>query len=178
MNEIKLVLTSSKVVILFSWLAGAKTCTFRCGSRVKWGPRRTEHHHLLQLGVVIHGRVREAQGLWELQSREDHLGLGCSHPLLVLELQGWGCSGGWREVQRGWVHTGKAAPRGWRKSLLPSSESADGTLLLMLRKMQLSAPRRCCSVVLFSLRVKIHRIAFYAHSLRLNKINQQSWFKA
>lgn len=91
MNEIKLVLTSSKVVVLFSWLARAKTCTFRCGSRVKWGPW-TEHHHLFQLGVVIHGRVREAQGLWELQSREDHLGLGCSHPLLVLELQGWGCS--------------------------------------------------------------------------------------
>lgn len=59
----KLILTSSKVVVLISWLAGAKTCTFRCRSSVKRGPRRAEHHHLLQLGVVIHGRVRKAQGL-------------------------------------------------------------------------------------------------------------------
>lgn len=82
-------LTSGKVVVLFSRLPGAKACTFRCGGSKEGGPCRAEHHHLLQLGIVIHGGVREAQRLWDLQGWEDHLGLGCSHPLLVLELR-WG----------------------------------------------------------------------------------------
>lgn len=113
-------LTSSKVVVLFSWFPGTKACTFGCGGSQEGGPCRAEHHHLLQLGVVIHGRVREAQGLWDLQSREDHLGLGCSHPLLVLELQGWVCAGGWRGVRGGWVHTGRAVLCRWRESLHPA----------------------------------------------------------
>lgn len=72
------------------------------------------------------------------------------------------------------MHTGRAVPHRWRKSLLPSSENAACTLLLMQRKMQMSAPWCSRSVVLFSLRVKIHRIALYTHSLKLFKINEQS----
>lgn len=80
-------LTSSKVVVRLSGFTGAKACTFGCGGGEKGGPPRAEHHHLFQLGVVIQGGVREAQRLWDLQGWQDHLGLGCSHPLLVLKLR-------------------------------------------------------------------------------------------
>lgn len=76
------------MVVLLPGLSGAKACTFGCGGGEEGGPCRAEHHHLLQFGVVIHGGVREAQRLCDLQGWEDHLGFGCSHPLPVLELEG------------------------------------------------------------------------------------------
>lgn len=82
MRESFSALTSSKVVVLLAWLPGAEACAFGCRGSEEGGPCRAEHHHLLQLGVVIHGGVREAQRLGDLQGRKDHLGLGCSHPLL------------------------------------------------------------------------------------------------
>lgn len=74
-----LVLTSSKVIKLLPGLPGAKNSAFRCCGVEKGGPCRVQHDHLLQLGVVIRGGVREAQGVGDLQSRQEHLCLGCSH---------------------------------------------------------------------------------------------------
>lgn len=82
-------LTSCKVVVRLPGFTGAKACTLGCGGGEEGGPPRAEHHHLFQLGIVIQGGVREAQGLWDLQGWQDHLGLGCSHPLLVLKLRWW-----------------------------------------------------------------------------------------
>lgn len=74
-----LALTSSKVIKLLPGLPRAKSWAFRCCGIEEGGPCRVQHDHLLQLGVVIHGGVREAQGVGDLQSRQEHLCLGCSH---------------------------------------------------------------------------------------------------
>lgn len=80
MNEV-FALTSSQVVVLIAGFPGAKAGALGCGG--VQDPRRVEHDHLLQLGVVIHGGVREAQVVWDLQSRKE-LRLGCSHLSLSL----------------------------------------------------------------------------------------------
>lgn len=54
-----LVLTSSQVIVMLARFPRAKAGTLGCGG--VQDPRRVEHDHLLQLGVVIHGGVREAQ---------------------------------------------------------------------------------------------------------------------
>lgn len=54
-------LTSIQVVVLIAGFPGAKAGALGCGG--VQDPRRVEHDHLLQLGVVIHGGVREAQGV-------------------------------------------------------------------------------------------------------------------
>lgn len=177
-------LTSSEVVILVSWLPGAKTGTFWCRRREEWGPCRAEHHHLLQLRVAIHGGVREPQGLGVLQGWENHLSLGCSHPMLVLKLQGWDCADGWCWVRGGWAHVSRAVPRRWKESLSPvqgalhtSSDAEEDAAFLSL-------VRDSCSPVVLSLSVfllevskdplvfseKIKRL-LYTHSLKFIKIN-------
>lgn len=125
MRESVSALTSSKVVVLLAWLPGAEACAFGCGSSQEGGPCRAEHHHLLQLGVVIHGGVWEAQRLGDLQGRKDHLGLGCSHTLLGagaagLRLRCW-LTAKFREAR---LRSARVAPRRWREPLRP----AQGTL--------------------------------------------------
>lgn len=55
------VLTSGKVIKLISRIPRAEARSFRRRGIEEGSPCGVEHDHLFQLGVVIHGGVREAQ---------------------------------------------------------------------------------------------------------------------
>lgn len=78
-------LTSSQMVKLLSWFPSAESCTLGCRGVEEGRPCWVEQHHLLQLGVVIHGGVREVEGVRDLEAGQKHLGLGCSHSVRNLE---------------------------------------------------------------------------------------------